>query len=100
MHHPLISIRRAPVAQLDRASDYGSEGLKFESSRVRHIFRNLSPFSNHGGTRSGERWRTLLQITSHGSVGKIHDRKTMNYSIATILAFIAIIFVLITYITS
>ena len=25
----------APVAQLDRASDYGSEGLKFESSRVR-----------------------------------------------------------------
>ena len=26
----------APVAQLDRASDYGSEGLKFESSRVRH----------------------------------------------------------------
>jgi hypothetical protein len=26
---------RAPVAQLDRASDYGSEGLKFESSRAR-----------------------------------------------------------------
>jgi hypothetical protein len=35
----------APVAQLDRASDYGSEGLKFESSRVRMIapddLRNL-----------------------------------------------------------
>jgi hypothetical protein len=29
----------APVAQLDRASDYGSEGLKFESSRVRHFDR-------------------------------------------------------------
>src|SRR5919106_4521157 len=28
---------RAPVAQLDRASDYGSEGLKFESSRARVI---------------------------------------------------------------
>jgi hypothetical protein len=27
---------RALVAQLDRASDYGSEGLKFESSRARH----------------------------------------------------------------
>ncbi len=26
----------APVAQLDRASDYGSEGLRFKSSRVRH----------------------------------------------------------------
>ena len=26
----------APVAQLDRASDYGSEGCKFESCRARH----------------------------------------------------------------
>ena len=26
----------APVAQLDRASDYGSEGRGFESSRARH----------------------------------------------------------------
>ena len=25
----------APVAQLDRASDYGSEGWEFESSRAR-----------------------------------------------------------------
>ena len=30
--HPLKKI--APVAQLDRASDYGSEGLGFESLRV------------------------------------------------------------------
>ena len=28
--------RSAPLAQLDRASDYGSEGWGFESSRVRH----------------------------------------------------------------
>ena len=28
---------KAPVAQLDRASDYGSEGLGFESLRVRHF---------------------------------------------------------------
>ncbi len=27
----------APVAQLDRASDYGSEGLGFDSLRVRHF---------------------------------------------------------------
>ena len=26
----------APVAQLDRVSDYGSEGQGFESSRARH----------------------------------------------------------------
>ena len=29
-------MKEAPVAQLDRASDYGSEGCKFESCRVRH----------------------------------------------------------------
>ena len=28
----------APVAQLDRASDYGSEGLGFKSLRVHHFF--------------------------------------------------------------
>ena len=28
-------IKRAPVAQLDRASDYGSEGYGFESFRAR-----------------------------------------------------------------
>ena len=32
---PPKSIEHAPVAQLDRASDYGSEGLGFESSRAR-----------------------------------------------------------------
>ena len=32
----LQKLPRAPVAQLDRASDYGSEGLGFESSRARH----------------------------------------------------------------
>ena len=29
---------RAPVAQLDRASDYESEGRKFESSGAHHLF--------------------------------------------------------------
>ena len=33
----------APVAQLDRASDYGSEGLEFDSLRVYHFFW-LFPF--------------------------------------------------------
>ena len=32
--HPTLCC--APVAQLDRASDYGSEGWEFESSRARH----------------------------------------------------------------
>src|SRR5690606_38160143 len=32
----------APVAQLDRASDYGSEGWEFESLRARHFPRHSS----------------------------------------------------------
>ena len=43
--------------------------------------------------------RILLQIASRDSVGKTHDSKTMNYNIGTILAVIAILFVLLTYIT-
>ena len=35
----LLALFRAPVAHLDRASDYGSEGLGFDSLRVRHFFR-------------------------------------------------------------
>lgn len=31
-----INALHAPVAQLDRASDYESEGRAFESLRVRH----------------------------------------------------------------
>ena len=41
----------------------------------------------------------MPQITSRGSIGKTHDKKTMNLNIATILAVIAILFVLLTYIT-
>src|SRR5438034_1949667 len=41
--HPQIKRSlRAPVAQLDRASDYGSEGLRFESPRARFFFRALA----------------------------------------------------------
>ena len=34
---------KAPVAQLDRASDYGSEGLRFESSRACSPRNNKMP---------------------------------------------------------
>ena len=35
-----------PIAQLDRASDYGSEGQEFESLRVHHIVPTLSRGGN------------------------------------------------------
>ena len=34
----------APVAQLDRASDCGSGGQRFESSRVRHLLSSISNY--------------------------------------------------------
>ena len=34
----LIEFKYAPVAQLDRVSDYGSEGQGFESSRARQKY--------------------------------------------------------------
>ena len=32
---------RASVAQLDRASDFGSEGYRFKSCRMHHIFKGF-----------------------------------------------------------
>ena len=37
-----VTNNNAPVAQLDRASDYGSEGLGFESLRACYSFRAIS----------------------------------------------------------
>ena len=40
----------APIAQLDRASDYGSEGWGFESSWARHLLRPACGGSLLSGT--------------------------------------------------
>ena len=46
---PRLAARQcAPVAQLDRASDYESEGRTFESFRARHFFKHLAnPLRGH-----------------------------------------------------
>ena len=46
---------RAPVAQLDRVSDFESEGRKFESCRVYHSLRSDLKFeiSNYGLLQPG-----------------------------------------------
>ena len=47
-HYPSVRFgkiklaQQAPLAQLDRASDYESEGRAFESLRERHIKQGLS----------------------------------------------------------
>ena len=47
----LLALFHAPVAQLDRASDYGSEGLGFDSLRVRH-FRSRGILTGRLGGKS------------------------------------------------
>ncbi len=46
----LAARRCAPVAQLDRASDYESEGRTFESFRARHFFHTNQFFGFAGLT--------------------------------------------------
>src|SRR5690625_2630307 len=48
-HHLLYWVRKeAPVAQLDRASDYGSEGYGFDSCRARHLIYNYRDVAQLG----------------------------------------------------
>ena len=55
---------RAPVAQLDRASDYGSEGWEFESLRARHD-ASASVDVGVGGA-----WRSPVSAPGSGPGGR------------------------------
>jgi hypothetical protein len=68
----------------------GSEGSLFSTNGFESSYSTQPEAPPHN----------LHGVGLNRSVGQTHDRKTMSYSIATILAVIAIIFVLITYITS
>src|SRR6185312_4524227 len=56
--------QRAPVAQLDRASDYGSEGWEFESLRARH---DATRFHRIG---VGGAWRSPVSAPGSGAEGR------------------------------
>ncbi len=62
----------APVAQLDRASDYGSEGWEFESLRARHVFNGLLYFSanvsTYGKQAGSSKKITLVQPVAESVV--------------------------------
>ena len=83
--------RQAPVAQLDRASDYGSGGWEFESSRARHIFQTLSLILEHLKLVMVHSWHTFLFLLFPSSatlrpplsngvrgVATIQERKNRN----------------------
>jgi hypothetical protein len=53
---PALFAKNAPVAQLDRASDYESEGRTFESFRARHfgIIQDKTAIGASDGTPTSE----------------------------------------------
>jgi hypothetical protein len=53
----------APVAQLDRASDFGSEGCRFESCQVRHSPRQGQRQGQTVTIHFDERCRRLMGDT-------------------------------------
>ena len=56
--------RCAPVAQLDRASDYESEGQRFESFRARQSFQEFSAIASKP-TRGAESCSRLDELQDH-----------------------------------
>jgi hypothetical protein len=60
----------APVAQLDRASDYGSEGLKFESSRV-HLLDSQGVKYSIGSKIQLQGFMCLDTSWTHFGIGNI-----------------------------
>src|SRR3954462_1148685 len=69
----LSAAAQAPVAQLDRASVYGTEGQRFESSRARY-----EPAANGGFSRLRIRKRRLTESRkgpeTRAHVGRIPAR--------------------------
>src|SRR5258706_10761437 len=61
------SFPRAPLAQLDRATDYESVGRPFESGGAHHFFRR-------GETTSGSR---LPEVSAEVADGCEHHRTTL-----------------------
>ena len=59
-----------PVAQLDRASDFGSEGWGFDSLRGRHSFQN-SPLGRN--SKPAPAWEPLIPGNSGRSALELDD---------------------------
>ncbi len=69
---PTFCLRRftVPVAQLDRASDYGSEGRGFESSRAR-IVNSVLPVPHHGDRRAFVIFALLTRLSGHAMLAPV-----------------------------
>ena len=72
----------APVAQLDRALDYGSRGLRFESSRARNKKRRNETAQRNCATKTAQRKlrnegaTTTADVAGRGNSGGVPKRLT------------------------
>ena len=73
----------APVAQLDRASVYGTEGQRFESSRARHTTRQIVRVSRYFDSRArdsrswlGSSWAILAEFLANFWRGRRRPRQS------------------------
>ena len=70
-----VKQKDAPVAQLDRASDYGSEGCEFESRRARHKKTPLLGVFFYGLAKIPDRSGDLFIVKTPdwpGEIGRAH----------------------------
>src|SRR3982074_3651306 len=68
-----------PVAQLDRASDFGSEGWGFDSLRGHHSKKPIRRSCTHSGKRSCERLAPALWLLASGYISTCHGTYGANY---------------------
>ena len=66
----VLALFRAPVAQLDRASDYGSEGLGFDSLWVRHFQWGVGTAGPKAGAAH---WAPAPAYLRSCVIGEIHN---------------------------
>ena len=81
---------KAPVAQLDRASDYGSEGLGFESLRACFLSKGSEPQKKYREFEQPRLFLTLilcvdfhLHLSQHGGVpvSTEHSRRRLHVEV-------------------
>jgi hypothetical protein len=66
----LLRLLVAPIAQLDRASDYGSEGCKFNSYWVHHCHNDLRELRSADAVR----WIRFQQVMSTAPNQRLYPR--------------------------
>ena len=72
----------APVAQLDRAFDYGSKGYGFDSCQAHQIYRKVAQFGRALRLgRRGRRFKSCLSDHFNGVVAQLVERLPCTHDV-------------------